>query len=71
MTAALPLIVVAALLVFVFWVFSDASTHARNGTPVTSSIGSLTLDTPAAWAAACLVLSVIFIPLYVSARRSK
>ena len=68
MTAALPLSVLAVLLVVDLWVYSDASAHAEQGRPVVLSIGSLRVDTPATWFTVYLILSVIFIPIYLAMR---
>ena len=61
----------AALLVAALdaWVYTDA--RARQGTrrEVTVTMGSVRIDRPEAWAAACLVLFVFFFPLYLTARR--
>jgi hypothetical protein len=43
-------------------------TMPRDGDPVTLSIGSFTLESPGVWFVACLVLSVVFLPLYFLAR---
>lgn len=66
--AAIPLLVLAALLAACTWVYSDARALEGAGTPVVLEIGSFRVDTPQAWAAGCLVLAVVFIPLYLSAR---
>jgi hypothetical protein len=50
------------------WVFIDAKGHADRGTPVTFRAGSIVLETPAAWLAGCLLLWLIFFPLYLSSR---
>jgi hypothetical protein len=66
--AALPLVVLAALMVMDLWVYRDASARAEQGRPVVFSLGSLRIDSPGTWLAACLVLSVLFIPIYLSIR---
>jgi hypothetical protein len=38
--------------------------------PVVFRFGDFTIGTPEAWAAACLLLFVIFMPVYAVARRS-
>lgn len=62
----------AALLVAALdaWVYTDA--RARHGTRrgVTVTMGSVRIDRPEAWAAACLVLFVLFFPLNLTGCRS-
>jgi hypothetical protein len=64
----LALAVVGCLLVVASWVWIDADSRAREDEPVSVSIGHLTIETPAAWSLGCLILSVIFVPLYLIAR---
>ena len=63
--AAVPVIVVLVLMAIDGWVFSDAKTRAARGTPVIFRAGSFVVDTPGAWFLACLLLWVIFFPLYM------
>jgi hypothetical protein len=65
---ALPLIVLAALFAVGIWVYRDASTHEAQGRPVVVTLGPLRIDRPAVWFVACLILSVLFIPIYLSVR---
>lgn len=51
------------------WVLSDAQRLARQGTPVVVRFGPCTIATPQAWTVACLVVFVIFVPVYAVARR--
>jgi hypothetical protein len=63
--------VIAAVVVgLALWVLADARHWARRGTPVVARFGSLTIATPQAWAVACLLAFVIFVPTYVVARGS-
>jgi hypothetical protein len=64
-----PLVVVGVVVCFALWVLADARRWARRGTPVVVRLGSITIATPEAWAVACLLLFVIFGPVYVIARR--
>jgi hypothetical protein len=66
--SAVPLIVLAALFSVDLWVYADAKTHAEQGRPVVVSLGSLKVDTPGTWFVACLILSLLFIPLYLANR---
>ena len=43
----------------------------KPGQPVLLWSGSLRVETPAAWAAVCLVLWVVFFPLYLRARQGQ
>jgi len=60
---------IAALIVFVSdaWVYLDARSRVDQGRPVTVSLGSWRLETPIAWFLGCLVLWVVFLPLYLTA----
>ena len=68
-TLIVPLVLFGTLLVTVWWVYQDATTHARAGEPVVLWSASFRLETPSAWAAVCLVLWVFFFPLYLRARQ--
>ena len=68
-SSLVPLVLLAGLLLTVGWVYQDAATHHEAGEPVLFWSGALRVETPAAWAAACLVLWVIFFPLYLRARQ--
>ncbi len=63
----IPLLLVVAADV---WVYLDA--RARQGTrhEVSATIGSMEIDTPQAWLLWCLVLFLIFFPVYLVARRA-
>jgi hypothetical protein len=49
------------------WVLGDARDRQRRGSPASVSIGSLRIETPEAWFLGCVVLWVIFMPLYLTA----
>lgn len=68
-TLLTPLVLLAVLLVTVGWVYQDAAQHVSDGEPVVLRAGSVRVETPAAWAALCLVLWVFFFPLYLRARQ--
>jgi len=68
-TAGLMAVFLAsALFAAAVWVYSDAKTHAGRGRSIAVSVGTLRLDTPAAWFLACLLLGEFFIPMYVDSR---
>lgn len=62
-------IVIALIVVEIgVWVYADATRHEQQGNPVVFKAGSFMLDTPAAWCVGCLLLFVVFVPLYVNSR---
>jgi hypothetical protein len=67
-TALVPILVVLAVLATDLWVYADAKTHEERGRPVLVSIGSLKVDTPAAWFLGCFILWILFFPLYMTKR---
>jgi len=69
MTGLAALIVAIVVVCVDLWVFVDARHWALHGTPVVFRLGSFTLGSPEAWALACLVLFVFFVPIYAVARR--
>ena len=66
--ALVPILILLILGAIDLWVYADAKAHSRRGTPVIFSSGFLTVDTPAAWFFGCLLLSIVFIPLYLTIR---
>jgi hypothetical protein len=66
--ALFPLIIPRAFLTIDLWVYNDARKRRDDGRPVMAAIGSLRFDTPEAWLAGCLLLSIVIIPLYFAAR---
>lgn len=69
-TALAPIIVVLVILTVAIWVYKDPGARRDSGQTVVVTIGSITIDTPEAWLAGCVVLSVLCIPLYLVARES-
>lgn len=67
--ALVPLLGLLALLAIDGWVYMDARAHAERGSPVIFTVGGLRVDTPAAWTLGCLVLWILFFPLYLASRR--
>jgi hypothetical protein len=63
-----PILVLLLLGAIDLWVYVDAKAHSERGTPVVFSTVFLTVDTPAAWFFGCLLLSIVFIPLYITIR---
>ncbi len=66
----IPIVGLVAWLAGCLWVYRDAKTNAAAGTPVYLQIGTLRIDTPEAWAIACLAFLIVLLPLYLAARRS-
>jgi hypothetical protein len=65
---AAPIAFLVVVLVSDAWVYSDATAHSKRGEPVAASLGPLELTTPGAWLVACLLLWIVFVPLYVASR---
>jgi hypothetical protein len=65
LTAALVAAVVAATSL---WVLGDARSRAEAHRPVVARFGDVTIDKPEVWAVLCLVVVVLFLPLYLAAR---
>ena len=69
MTTGAVISILTLVLVFTFdvWVYRDAGERQRRGDPVGVSLASFRVDTPEAWFLGCLVLWVVFVPLYLTA----
>ncbi|HVV74772.1 MAG TPA: hypothetical protein VHC43_01970 [Mycobacteriales bacterium] len=67
-TALTPLLVLGLGIVIDSWVYSDAKQRLGAGRPVVFEAGSFVIDTPGAWAAGCLILWIVFFPLYLTNR---
>jgi hypothetical protein len=65
-----PVIIAGLVICADVWVLLDARRWTRKGTPVVFRFGSITIATPETWAALCLLLFVIFLPIYAIARRA-
>jgi hypothetical protein len=68
MPALAPLVVLLVVVLTDLWVYVDAKRCAAGGTPVFLRIGRFTIETPAAWLVACMVLWVVFFPMYLVSR---
>lgn len=64
----LPIVVALVVVGSDYWVYLDAKANAERGRPVMMSIGSFQVSTPLTWFVACLVLWIVFFPLYIVAR---
>lgn len=63
-----PLVGAVAILMIDAWVYLDAREHAKQGSPVYFRVGSLVVDRPEVWLLGCLVLWIIFFPIYMLSR---
>jgi hypothetical protein len=69
MQAALgPVLVLLVILAIDMWVYADAKKRADQGAPVVVRIGGFVLETPQTWFVGCLILWIIFFPLYMVSR---
>jgi hypothetical protein len=68
--AAVPLVVLAAAIGICAWVHRDAAANRDAGTPVVLQVGNLRIESPEAWTVGCLVVFVVFVPLYLAARNA-
>jgi hypothetical protein len=68
-TALAPVLVILVILTVDAWVYVDAKRYVDHGTPVVFRSGNLVIDSPASWFIGCLVLWIIFFPLYMTSRR--
>ena len=69
-SALTALFLVTAVAGCSYWVLQDARARTERGRPVAVVLIGLTIEDPQVWAALCLLLSVIFVPLYLVARRA-
>jgi hypothetical protein len=67
-SALVPILVLLLVVAIDLWVYADAKAHVERGTPVLFSTGFLNVDTPAAWFFGCLLLWILFFPLYITTR---
>jgi hypothetical protein len=66
--ALVPIVILLVVLATDVWVYVDARAQAERGMPVVLSFGSLKVTTPAAWFVGCLLLWIVFLPLYITGR---
>ncbi|WP_076264134.1 hypothetical protein [Intrasporangium flavum] len=62
------LVLVLAVVAASLWVLADARSRTQRGRPVVMTAFGLTVERPEVWAALCLVVVVVFLPLYLVAR---
>jgi len=51
-----------------FYFFAGPKQRADQGAPVVVRIGAFVLETPETWLVGCLILWIIFFPLYMVSR---
>ncbi|WP_405086050.1 hypothetical protein [Microbispora sp. NBC_01389] len=66
LTVLVPLLVLLVALAVDSWVYADARKHVRRGEPAVFALGPVRIATPEAWFAGCLILWVVFFPLYLT-----
>ena len=66
--AFVPIVVALVVVAIDLWVYADAKSRAQQGRAVTVRAGALVVSTPTAWFIGCLLLWVIFFPLYLTSR---
>jgi len=52
------------------WVYLDARARRTARNDVTATLFALEIETPEAWLLGCVVLFLVFFPLYLVARRA-
>ncbi len=62
------LLVIVLLLACSAWVLQDARAREASRRPVTATVAGVTIDRAEIWAVLCLLLCVLFIPMYLVAR---
>ncbi|MEO3780615.1 hypothetical protein ABGB16_28155 [Micromonospora sp. B11E3] len=65
----MSILVLLVVLATDVWVYADAKERVRRGNPAFVSLGSLQVETPGAWFLGCLIMRVVFFPLYLTATR--
>ncbi len=66
-SALLSILIMIAVLASDVWVYTDARGRSSSRRPVVISLGPLRVETPEAWFLGCLILWVVFFPLYLTA----
>ncbi|GIJ30247.1 hypothetical protein Vqi01_54090 [Micromonospora qiuiae] len=67
--ALLSILVLLVVLAVDVWVYADAKKRLSQGEQVSVSLGALRVESPEAWFLGCLILWVVFFPLYLTATR--
>jgi hypothetical protein len=64
----MPTLLILVILACDVWVYFDAKSFADREMPVVLTLGAFRLESPVAWAIGCLLLWIVFCPLYLVAR---
>lgn len=67
-STVVPLALVIIVGAIGLWVYLDAKRCADEGAPVAFRIGGFVIATPVAWLLACVVVWIVFFPMYVVSR---
>ena len=67
-SALVPVLVLLFVLAIDLWVYADAKARWERGSPVVFSTSFFEVDSPAAWFFGCLLLWIVFFPLYMARR---
>jgi hypothetical protein len=66
--ALIPVLTILIIVAIDLSVYLDAKRCSDEGSPVVGRLGTIVVETPLAWFVGCLVLWVIFFPLYIVSR---
>jgi hypothetical protein len=66
-TALLSIAILVLVLTVDLWVYRDATKRQQHGFAPSVSINSFRVETPQAWFLGCLLLWIVFVPLYLTA----
>jgi hypothetical protein len=66
--ALVPVLLVLVIVTIDLWVYADSKQRADQGAPVVVQIGAFVVETPATWFVGCLLLWILFFPLYMVSR---
>ena len=69
-SAATPLLFLLLVLATDVWIYSDAKARSELGRPVVVTFRSFEVDTPMSWFLASLLLWIVVVPLYLTARKA-
>jgi hypothetical protein len=68
-SALVPVVIVLLVVLPTdFWVYVDAKAQWERGHPIVLSSGRFRIETPREWFVGCLVLWIVFFPLYLVGR---
>ncbi|MFJ8581344.1 hypothetical protein [Micromonospora sp. NPDC093277] len=65
-TALASILVLLVVLSVDAWVYADAKKRQRSGNAASVSLGTFRVESPEAWFLGCVILWVVFVPLYLT-----